>query len=113
MSQALEAAQWIRFTSAAADLTIYAGDLNTEPSDVPYLLLRQRAGLADSWLEQPGGGKGEGLTCNTDYNSYSDGTGEDLREKVNLDLMKPLAALQEVRGLTTSSTRLEPRLECQ
>ena len=76
MSQALEAAQWIRFTSAAADLTIYAGDLNTEPSDVPYLLLRQRSGLADSWLEQPGGGEGQGLTCNTDYNSYSDGTGE-------------------------------------
>ena len=79
VSQALEAAQWIRFTSAAPDLTIYAGDLNTEPSDVPYLLLRQRTGLGDCWLEQ---GKGEGLTCNTDYNSYSDGSGGD-RDREN------------------------------
>ena len=80
MSQALEAAQWIRFTSAAADLTIYAGDLNTEPSDVPFLLLRQRTGLADCWLE--GERECEGLTCNTSYNSYSDGTGEEKRNSV-------------------------------
>ena len=72
VSQALEAAQWIRFTSAAPDLTIYAGDLNTEPSDVPFLLLRDRSGLSDCWV---GGGEGEGHTCNTSYNSYSDNTG--------------------------------------
>ena len=28
--QALEAAQWIKLTSAGADLSIYAGDFNTE-----------------------------------------------------------------------------------
>ena len=75
VSQALEAAQWIRFTSSAPDLTIYAGDLNTEPTDVPYLLLRERSGLSDCWLDQEGGGEGEGNTCNTSYNSYSDTTG--------------------------------------
>ena len=38
--QALEAAQWVKLTSPGADLTIYAGDFNTEPGDVPYRILR-------------------------------------------------------------------------
>ena len=39
-TQALEAAQWVKLTSPGADLTIYAGDFNTEPVDVPYRILR-------------------------------------------------------------------------
>ena len=38
--QALEAAQWVKLTAPGADLTIYAGDFNTEPGDVPYRILR-------------------------------------------------------------------------
>ena len=39
---ALESAEWIRLSSSSADLTIYAGDFNTEPTDVPYKMLRDR-----------------------------------------------------------------------
>ena len=105
--QALEAAQWIRFTSAAPDLTIYAGDLNTEPSDVPFLLLRDRSGLSDCWV---GGGEGEGHTCNTSYNSYSDNTGRNKRNSLASNPASHRFA-QEVRGLTTSSTKLAARLD--
>ena len=38
--QALEAAQWVKLTAPGADLTIYAGDFNTVPGDVPYRILR-------------------------------------------------------------------------
>merc|ERR1719319_1469872 len=65
--QALEAAQWIRLTSAGADLTIYAGDFNTEPGDVPCRLLRGVAGLADAWEEA---GAGAGGTCGAPGNSF-------------------------------------------
>ena len=68
--QALEAAQWIKLTSAGADLTIYAGDFNTEPVDTPYKLLRTVARLRDSWLEVHDSETG-GQTCDTRYNSYS------------------------------------------
>ena len=46
---AFESAQWIKLTSSAADLTIYAGDFNTEPSSLPYRILRNVAPLNDSW----------------------------------------------------------------
>ena len=67
--QALEAAQWIKLTSSGADLTIYAGDFNTEPVDVPYSLLRSVGSLADSWVAANGGGAG-GETCGTPDNTY-------------------------------------------
>ena len=38
--KALEAAQWIKLTTSGADLTIYAGDFNTEPTDNPYAIFR-------------------------------------------------------------------------
>jgi len=66
--QALEAAQWIKLTSSGADLTIYAGDFNTEPVDVPYSILRSVASLSDSWVDVHGTGGGE--TCGTPYNTY-------------------------------------------
>ena len=40
--QSLEAAQWISLSAGSAHLTLYAGDMNTEPSDVPYNILRYR-----------------------------------------------------------------------
>ena len=70
--QALEAAQWIKLTSSGADLTIYAGDFNTEPVDVPYWLLRSVGQLHDCWLECHDTESVEGHTCDTSYNSYRD-----------------------------------------
>ena len=46
---AFESAQWIKLTSSAADLTIYAGDFNTDPSSLPYRILRNVATLQDAW----------------------------------------------------------------
>ena len=46
---AFESAQWIKLTSSAADLTIYAGDFNTEPLSLPYRILRNVATLQDAW----------------------------------------------------------------
>jgi len=69
--QALEAAQWIKLTSSGADLTIYAGDFNTEPVDVPYKLLRTVGGLGDTWVDVHGVQGGGGETCGTPHNTYS------------------------------------------
>jgi len=68
--QALEAAQWIKLTSSGADLTIYAGDFNTEPTDVPYWLLRTVAQLQDCWSECHQD-DAHGLTCDASFNTYS------------------------------------------
>jgi len=68
--QALEAAQWIKLTSSGADLTIYAGDFNTEPVDIPYSLLRNVGSLQDSWVVASEG-CGGGETCGTPGNSYT------------------------------------------
>lgn len=67
--QALEAAQWVRLTSPGADLTIYGGDFNTEPGDVPYKLLRCVGNLKDSWEEA--NGPGGGHSCGARGNTYS------------------------------------------
>ena len=98
IGQALEAAQWVKLTSPGADLTIYAGDFNTEPGDVPYRILRfcdynlnaalyrmciiqgRRSvvemlscrcvgGLGDAW-EAGQGAAGGGETCGTPQNTY-------------------------------------------
>lgn len=88
---ALESAEWIKLSSSSADLTIYAGDFNTEPVDVPYALLRLLAPLTDSWTQANGSVNGEltipffaeddncddtpysvgGETCGTPQNSYT------------------------------------------
>ena len=36
----VESAQWIKLSSSSADLTVYAGDFNTEPKDIPYQIVR-------------------------------------------------------------------------
>uniref|UniRef100_A0A0K2TGK4 sphingomyelin phosphodiesterase n=1 Tax=Lepeophtheirus salmonis TaxID=72036 RepID=A0A0K2TGK4_LEPSM len=69
---ALESAQWIQLTSASADLTIYAGDFNTEPDKVPLKLLKYITSLKDSWEEVHGSNANEeGATCETYYNSFT------------------------------------------
>ena len=69
---ALESAEWIRLSSSSADLTIYAGDFNTEPTDVPYKMLRNFALLDDAWEDIHVATEEEtGRTCGTDRNSFS------------------------------------------
>ena len=81
----------MKLTSPGADLTIYAGDFNTEPGDVPYRILRFMTdisccieitktsgdmlgcrcvgGLEDAW-EASQGTAGGGETCGTPQNTY-------------------------------------------
>ena len=65
----VESAQWIKLSSSSADLTIYAGDFNTEPRDVPYKIVRHVTPLADAWVEANGPEGGE--TSETPANSYT------------------------------------------
>jgi sphingomyelin phosphodiesterase 2 len=68
---ALESAQWIKLASSSADLTIYAGDFNTEPRDVPYKLLRSITPLVDAWRAAHGGSDEGGETCDCPTNSFA------------------------------------------
>jgi sphingomyelin phosphodiesterase 2 len=70
---ALESAEWIRLSSSSADLTIYAGDFNTEPTDVPYQMLRTIAHLSDSWEDAHGENdeSPESKTCGAPTNSFA------------------------------------------
>ena len=61
--------QWIKLSSSGADLTIYAGDLNTEPAEVPYKIVRYVTPLRDAWVEANGEEGGE--TSETPNNSYT------------------------------------------
>ena len=56
-------------SGSSADLTVYAGDFNTEPGDVPYKLVRHVTPLSDAWEEAQGPGGGE--TSETPGNSYT------------------------------------------
>ena len=67
--QSVESAQWIKLSSSSADLTIYAGDLNTEPEEVPYQIVRYVTPLSDAWVEANGSEGGE--TSETPSNSYT------------------------------------------
>ena len=84
--QALEAAQWIKLTSAGADMTIYAGDFNTEPCDTPYWILRSVAGLTDSWSQVHG--EDSGHTCDTRDNSYSS-AGHSRGKRIDYIMYRP------------------------
>ncbi|XP_071645128.1 putative neutral sphingomyelinase [Temnothorax longispinosus] len=46
--QAFDTAQFVRMTSGGADAIVLGGDLNTEPSDLAYKIIRGVAGLADT-----------------------------------------------------------------
>nr|XP_023030149.1 putative neutral sphingomyelinase [Leptinotarsa decemlineata] len=47
--QAYDTAQFIMLTSQSADLTVLAGDLNTEPGDLAYRVMLAVPGLVDSF----------------------------------------------------------------
>lgn len=46
--QAFDTAQFVKMTSGCADAIILAGDLNTEPQDLAYRIIRGIAGLTDA-----------------------------------------------------------------
>jgi len=70
VSHAFESAQWIKLASSAADLTIYAGDFNTEPNSLPYQILREVAQISDCWEDTHDSEEG-GQTSEAGYNSYT------------------------------------------
>jgi len=65
----VESAQWIKLSSSSADLTVYAGDFNTEPCEVPYQIVKHVTPLTDAWVEANGAEGGE--TSETPGNSYT------------------------------------------
>ena len=65
----MESAQWIKLSCSSADLTIYAGDFNTEPFDVPYKIVKHVTPLKDAWVEANGPEGGE--TSETPSNHYT------------------------------------------
>ena len=101
--QALEAAQWIKLTSSGADLTIYAGDFNTESSDVPYGILRTVGQLRDCWTEVHPDGEGGGETCDTVYNSYS--SRDSRGKRIDYIMYRPGTSLSNT-GVTCQSCHL-------
>lgn len=52
VAQAFEFSQFVQMTSETADLSIVAGDFNTEPSDLPYKLIIHNASLVDAYVTQ-------------------------------------------------------------
>jgi hypothetical protein len=51
--QAFDMSQFICMTSANADIVILGGDLNTEPGDLSYRIIRFNAQLQDSFHQAP------------------------------------------------------------
>jgi hypothetical protein len=49
--QAFDMSQFICMTSANADIVILGGDLNTEPGDLSYRIIRHNAQLQDSFFQ--------------------------------------------------------------
>lgn len=52
VAQAFEFSQFVQMTSETADLSIVAGDFNTEPTDLPYKVIVHNAGCLDAYLTQ-------------------------------------------------------------
>jgi len=52
VAQSFSLAQFVRFTSARAQLTLVCGDLNLEPTDLGLRLIRENTGLGDCWLDK-------------------------------------------------------------
>ncbi|GIY81830.1 putative neutral sphingomyelinase [Caerostris extrusa] len=50
VAQAFEFSQYVRHTSETADLSIVAGDFNTESTDLPYKIIIHNAGCVDSYI---------------------------------------------------------------
>ncbi|KAG8195046.1 hypothetical protein JTE90_029626 [Oedothorax gibbosus] len=54
VAQAFEFSQYVRMTSESADLSIVAGDFNTEPTDLPYKIIIHNAKCLDAYTSQTG-----------------------------------------------------------
>ncbi|GBN35665.1 Sphingomyelin phosphodiesterase 2 [Araneus ventricosus] len=52
VAQAFEFSQYIQHTSETADLSIVAGDFNTESTDLPYKIIIHNTGCLDTYLTQ-------------------------------------------------------------
>ncbi|XP_043204115.1 putative neutral sphingomyelinase isoform X2 [Amphibalanus amphitrite] len=71
--QSFDCAQFVRMTSAGADLILFAGDFNSNPDELPYKVITHCAGLKDAYYldsettkEPP-----EEATCEAPKNSYT------------------------------------------
>lgn len=71
MLQAYDTAQFIQVTSAAADLVILAGDLNTEPGDLPHRVLMSVTGFTDAYIEAEEEAQQPFYTNDGPHNSYT------------------------------------------
>lgn len=52
MCQSFSLSQFIKLTSNQAQVSLLCGDLNFEPVDLGYKMIRCNAGLKDSWIEK-------------------------------------------------------------
>ncbi|XP_013416724.1 putative neutral sphingomyelinase [Lingula anatina] len=72
VSQAYELSQFIKHTSGGSDLVILGGDLNYEPVDIGYRIVRTNANMLDAWLEKKEwNADDEGYTCDVPSNCYT------------------------------------------
>ncbi|KAF5272563.1 hypothetical protein FQR65_LT04902 [Abscondita terminalis] len=71
MIQAYDTAQFIQLTSAAADLAILAGDLNTEPGDLPHKVLMSVTGFNDAYIEAESEAQEPFYTNDGPHNTYT------------------------------------------
>ncbi|XP_072165538.1 putative neutral sphingomyelinase [Diadema setosum] len=71
--QLFELSEYVRLTSACADLTIVAGDLNTEPFSLAAKLALANAGLLDAWEMRENREYKDCKTNETPDNSYARG----------------------------------------
>ncbi|CAG9766639.1 unnamed protein product [Ceutorhynchus assimilis] len=69
--QAYDTAQFILLTSQSADLIVLAGDLNTEPEDLPYRVILTVPGLVDSFVQARDVPQEKMATCDSFRNSYT------------------------------------------
>lgn len=69
-SQAFEMSQFIKLTSNLdiCDVVILGGDLNLQPKDLGYKVIKSNSNLIDSWLVKHG--ENGGQTCDCPTNSF-------------------------------------------
>ncbi|CAG0895580.1 unnamed protein product [Darwinula stevensoni] len=82
--QAYETATFIKLTSLGTDISILGGDLNSEPDEICYRIIRACSGpLQDSYCPMDGPMSEVTATCNVIGNSYSSSKGALPEEKLD------------------------------
>ncbi|CAD5222386.1 unnamed protein product [Bursaphelenchus xylophilus] len=71
IAQCFELAQFVRYTSRAADMILLAGDFNIEPDDLGYLIIRYVGNLYDAWVNRSNMDDRDGMTCERPDNIYT------------------------------------------